>query len=130
MLCLRRMLDMSSSLLSAFPNSEYSYSFLHRRNRKKMSSTYVTASIGLAISDNKVFLRRQNRRNKWFVPADFLLFRGTENSLNSVPNHSAEEANALNSVLCNKNRFKLSEFRYKPFRRRQNHSEFCPVKQK
>jgi hypothetical protein len=52
MLCLRRMLDMSSSLLSAFPNSEYSYSFLHMRNRKKISCTFVTASIGLAISDN------------------------------------------------------------------------------
>jgi hypothetical protein len=33
-----------------------------------------------------------------FVPAEFRLFRGTENSRNSVPNHSAEEKNVWNSV--------------------------------
>jgi hypothetical protein len=47
--------------------------------------------LGLAISDRKLFRGRRNRRKNWFVPAEFRLFRGTENSRNSVPNHSAEE---------------------------------------
>ncbi len=46
-----------------------------------------------------------------FDPAEFRLFCGIENSWNSVLNYSAEEKNARNSVLWNKNRSKLSEFR-------------------
>jgi hypothetical protein len=33
--------------------------------------------------------------NNWFVPAEFRLFCGTENSRNSIPNHSAEEKKKL-----------------------------------
>jgi hypothetical protein len=44
--------------------------------------------VGLAISDKKLFRGRQNRRNKWLIPTEFRLFRGTENSQNSVPNYS------------------------------------------
>ncbi len=45
--------------------------------------------IGLAISDKKLFRGRRNRRkkNNWFFPAEFRLFRGTENSRNSVLNY-------------------------------------------
>ncbi len=73
-------------------------------------------SVGLAISDKKIFVGRRKRWNNWFVPAKFRLFRGTENSRNSVPNRSTEEKNARNSVPWNKNRRKLSEFRSEPFR--------------
>jgi hypothetical protein len=47
---------------------------------------------------------------------EFQLFRGTENSRNSVPSHSTEEKNVWNSVPWNKNRSKLSELLSKPFR--------------
>ncbi len=40
------------------------------------------------MSDKILFRGRRNRRNSWIVPAEFRLFRGTENSLNSVPIHS------------------------------------------
>jgi hypothetical protein len=45
------------------------------------------------------------------ILAAFRLFRGTEISRNSVPNHSVEEKNAWNSVQWNKNRSRLLEFR-------------------
>jgi hypothetical protein len=89
-----------------------------------------TRGVRLAISDKKLFRGRRNRRNNWFVPAELRLFRGTENSRNSVPNHSAEEKNARNSFLWNKNRNNLSEFRSKPFRGRENNSEFHSMEQK
>jgi hypothetical protein len=41
----------------------------------------------------------------------FRLFRRTENSRNFVPNHSADDKNAWNSVLRNKIRSKRSQFR-------------------
>ncbi len=53
--------------------------------------------VGLGISDKKQFRGRRNRRNKWLVQTEFLQFRGTKNSRNSVPNNSAEEKNARNS---------------------------------
>jgi hypothetical protein len=45
------------------------------------------------------------------------LFHGTKiaNTWNSVPNHSAEEKTSRNSMLWNKNKSKLSEFRSKAF---------------
>ncbi len=46
--------------------------------------------------------------------AEFRLFRGTENFRNSVPNRSAEEKNAWNSVPWNKIRGKRSEFHSEP----------------
>jgi hypothetical protein len=46
----------------------------------------------------KKIIPRKIRRNNWFVPAEFWQFHRTENSRNSVPNHSAEEKNAENSV--------------------------------
>jgi hypothetical protein len=74
------------------------------------------SGIGLAISDKKVFRGGRKRRNNWFVLAEFRLFRGTENSRNSVPNRSIEEKNARNSEPWNKNRSKISECRSEPFR--------------
>jgi hypothetical protein len=53
-----------------------------------------------------------------------------ENSHNSVPNPSAEENTTRNSVPCNQNRSKLSEFSSKPFRGREHGSEFLSVQQK
>jgi hypothetical protein len=48
----------------------------------------------------KLFRGRRNRRNKWvFVPTEFRLFRGTENSQNFVPNHFAEEKKERHSKL-------------------------------
>ncbi len=52
------------------------------------------------------------------------------NSRNSVPNCSAEEKIAQNSVPWNKIRSKCSEFRSETFRRRENNSEFRSVEQK
>jgi hypothetical protein len=97
MLCLRRMFDMSSSLLSAFPNSEYSYSFLRMRNRKKISCIFVTSSIGLAIPSVKY--SSEDRTDE------------TSGLFQRISCCSTEEENARNSVLWNKNRSKLSELR-------------------
>jgi hypothetical protein len=73
--------------------------------------------LGLAISNKKNYsCGRRNRRHNWFVPAEFRLFRGTENSRNSVLNRYTEEKNARNSVPWNKNRRKLTEFLSEPFR--------------
>jgi hypothetical protein len=91
--------------------------------------------VGLAISDEKLFRERPNRRNNWFVLAEFRLFCGTENSRNSTRNcgekcsefcyhgtkieanswnsplnHSTKEKTTRNSVPWNKSRSKLSEF--------------------
>jgi hypothetical protein len=85
---------------------------------------------GWQISTKKLFRGRRNRRNNWFVPAEFRLFRGVENSGNSVPNRSAEEKNDWNSVPWNKIRSKRSEFRSEPFHRREKDSEFRSVEQK
>ncbi len=52
------------------------------------------------------------------------------NSRNSVPNCSAEEKIAQNSVPWNKIRSKRSEFRSETFRGRENNSEFRSVEQK
>ncbi len=104
---------------------------------------------GWQILTKKLFRGRRNRRNNWFVPAEFRLFRGTENSRNSVPNRSAEEKNDRNSVPWNKIRSKCSvpnhstkekktrnslpwnkninkhlEFCSEPFSGRDNNSEF------
>jgi hypothetical protein len=75
--------------------------------------------MGLEISEKKYSEESRKRLNNWFVPAEFRLFRGTENSRNPVPNHSAEQKNARNSVLWNKKRSKHSEFLSKPFRGRE-----------
>jgi hypothetical protein len=72
----------------------------------------------------KIVPRKQNGRNNRFIPAEFRLFRGKENSGNSVPNRSAEEKKLRNSVPWNKNRSKLSEFRFKPFRGKETNPEF------
>jgi hypothetical protein len=51
----------------------------------------------------KLFRGRLYRRNNYcLVTAEFRLFRGTEKSRNSVPNRSAQEKNARNSVPWNK----------------------------
>jgi hypothetical protein len=75
--------------------------------------------IGLAISDQKIIPRKTELTDNWFVPAEFRLFRGTENSWNSVQNHFAEEKNVWNSVTWNKNRRKLSELCSKSFHGRE-----------
>jgi hypothetical protein len=59
--------------------------------------------LGLGISDKNLFRKRLNGRNKWLVPTEFRLVRGTENSRNSIPNHSVEEKTIRNSVRWNKN---------------------------
>ncbi len=68
--------------------------------------------------------------NSSFIPRRFWLFRGTENSRNSIANHSAVEKKAWNSVLWNKKRSKLSEFCSEPFREREKCSAFRSVEQK
>ncbi len=67
----------------------------------------VESTVGLAISAKKLFPGRRNRRNKWLIPTEFRLFLGTENSRNSVPNHSEEDKNARNSIPLNRNTSKL-----------------------
>ncbi len=109
-----------------------------------MSLTFFY-TVGLGISDPKLTPRR---RNKWFVPTEFRMFHGTENSQNSGPNHSEVkkmlgilyrgteiEANSRNSFRNHsveeettrnsipwKNTSKLSEFRSEPFHGRENNS--------
>ncbi len=90
------------------------------------SQVFYSSIVGLAISDKKLLCGRRNRRNNWFVPPEFRLFRGTENSRNSIPNRSIEEKNARNSVPWNKNRSKLSEFRSEPFRGTENSRNSFP----
>ncbi len=85
---------------------------------------WLCVVLGLGISDKKIFRRRRNKRNEWFVPTELQLFHGTENSWNFVPNQSAKEKNAQNSVPSNKSRCKLAEIRFEPFRGRENNSEF------
>jgi hypothetical protein len=83
--------------------------------------------LGLGISEEKKLFRgRRYKRNNCFVPAEFRLFRGTENSWNSIPNHSAEEKNARSSVPWNKNRSKLPEFHSQPFRGRETTRNSIP----
>ncbi len=91
---------------------------------KRPSSSFQRFCLGLAFPQKKLFRGRRNRRNNWFVPAEFRLFRGTENSRNSVPNRSADEKNARNSLPWNKIRCKRSESRSELFRGRDNNSEF------
>jgi hypothetical protein len=87
--------------------------------------------VGLEISDKKNYSREdKNSRNNWFVPAKFRLFRRTDNSRNDVPNHSAEEKKAWNSVPWNKNIGKFSKFPSELFPRRENNSKFRSVEQK
>jgi hypothetical protein len=53
----------------------------------------------LAISDKIIIPPWKTELMEQLVgPAEFWLFRGKENSRNSVPNLSAEEKNARNSV--------------------------------
>ncbi len=40
------------------------------------SKIFENAGLGFAISDKKLFRRRRNGQNTWFVPVE--LFRGTE----------------------------------------------------
>jgi hypothetical protein len=88
------------------------------------------------------------------LPTEFWLFPGTENlgilfltlprkikqlgipfhrtkieaiCRNSLLNPSAEEKTAWNSVKCNKNKSKVSEFPSELFSGRENNSEFCSV---
>ncbi len=86
--------------------------------------------LGWQFPTKKLLRLRWNRRNNWFTPAEFQLFRGTENSRNSTLNRSAEEENARNSVPWDKIRSKHSEFRSEPYRERENNSEFRSVEQK
>jgi hypothetical protein len=57
----------------------------------------------LAISDKKIIPWKTEKTEKLVcfggIAAEFLLFRGTENSWNFVPNRSTEEKNARNSLL-------------------------------
>jgi hypothetical protein len=92
----------------------------HRAKQENRSGT----TVGLAFPIKKLFRVRRNRRNNWFVPTEFRLFRGTENSRNAVPNHSPEEKKLRNSVPWNKIKSKLSEFRSKPFSGRETNSKF------
>jgi hypothetical protein len=87
-------------------------------------------TIGLAISDKKIFCGRCNRWNNWFVLVEFRLLRGTENSQNFVPNHSTEEKTIPNSIPWNKNRSKHLEFCSEPFPGRENNMEFRSIEQK
>jgi hypothetical protein len=119
---------------------------LLRNGRLYYADLRDTAQVGFAISHKKIpknsehfslprngsernsesflFRERRNRRDSRFIPAEFRLFRGTENSRNSIPNHSVGEKNARSSVQWIKSRSKLSEFPSKPFRGREKCSEF------
>ncbi len=93
-----------------------------KRSERRLGKTLHKQ--GWQFPTKKLFRRRRNRWNNWFVPAEFLLFRGTENSRNSVLNHSAEEKTTRNSVPWNKNISNHFEFCSEPFRGRDNNSKF------
>jgi hypothetical protein len=90
---------------------------------------------------NRILAVLQNRKLSEFCSQPFRgkennsEFRSVEqkerqidaNSHNSLPKHSAEEKITQNSVLWNKNRSKLSEFPFEPFRGRENNSDFRSV---
>ncbi len=80
-------------------------------------------TVGLGISDKKIIQRKSELQNKWLFPTEFLLFRGTENSRNSVSNPSAKEKTTRNSIPWNRNRSKFSEFLSESFRGRENNTE-------
>jgi hypothetical protein len=66
-------------------------------------------------------------RNQLRIP-----FHGIKRSklLEFRSDHSTKEETTRNSISKNKNKSKLSEFRSKSFRRRENNSEFLSVEQK
>jgi hypothetical protein len=76
--------------LFKFTYEKYAYCGLH--------CMMFESHIGLAISDKKLFRLRWNKGKTWLFPTEFQLFRGKENSRNSIPNLSVEEKNARNSV--------------------------------
>jgi hypothetical protein len=82
--------------------------------------TFINAAncsgVGLAISDKKNYSAEDG------IDGTIGLFRRNSGF---GPNCSAEEKNAWNSVLWDKNRSKLSEFRSEPFCGREKHLEFC-----
>ncbi len=87
--------------------------------------------MGIPILPVMVRSRVGNFRQKNYSAEDGVdgtigLFRGTENSRNSIPNHSAEEKNAQNSAPWNKNISKLSIFRSEPFRGTENSRNSVP----
>jgi hypothetical protein len=94
--------------------------------RVNCSTQKLDKYLYMAISGQKIFLRRRNRLNKWLFPMEFRLCHGTENFWNSVRNHSAEENNPRNSVPLNKNKSKLLKFCSGAFCRRKNISEYRP----
>jgi hypothetical protein len=83
--------------------------------------------LGLANSYKKLFRGRRNRWN-WFGPAEFRLFRGTENSRNSVLSHSAEQKSLRIPIRTIRQRRKMLgiPFRGKKFKQTlEFHSEAC-----
>ncbi len=70
----------------------------------------------------KIFCGRRNRRNNWFVPAKFRLFRGIARKLlefRSEPFRRGEKWSELERG-TKISRSKLSEFCYQPFCGREN----------
>ncbi len=93
----------------------------------------------LVISDGIPVVPR-NRKSRNSVPnpsAEEKIARNSvpwskieSNSHNSVPNPSAEENTTRNSFLWNQYRSKFSEFHFEPFRGREHNSEFLSVQLK
>ncbi len=77
--------------------------------REGCFSTTCSLDWGWQFPTKKLFRGRRNRRNKWLIPTEFRLFRGTENSRNSFPDHSEEDKNVRNSIPLNRNKSKPSK---------------------
>ncbi len=83
--------------------------------------------LGLGISDKKIIPRKTEVTEQMVISDGIPAVPRNRNARNSVPNPSAEEKKVRNSVPLNKNISKLSEFPSKPFRGRENNSEFRSV---
>jgi hypothetical protein len=97
--------------------------YIHFALKRRPQSMAIQVK-GWQFPTKKLFRGRGNRRNNWFVSAEFQLFRRTENSRNSVPNNSAEECSEFRSVES-----KLSEFRSKACLRQKKCCPLCLLEQ-
>ncbi len=77
---------------------------------EKKTFADVSWMSGRNFPTKKIFRGRRYRRNKWLFPTEFRLFRGTENSRNSVSNCSKEDKNARDYIPWSRNKSKLSKF--------------------
>ncbi len=100
---------------------------------------WATSGIGLAISHKKIFPRKTEQAENWFIPSEFRLLRGTQKSRNSVlnPFRGREKCSEFRTVELNWSKTLGISFRTIPWKRKHieilfrgtwiivNFPEFC-----